>query len=259
MITVNTWLPVFPGFYGTFFEPDEENEMDSINSERHSLGLPEIKDSYAFEFDYTEYYNQVAKECTRIVQSALEDIGFTVKFSFQKVVSSREYNFANDSIDVEVKFTKATWKKIRKYLKENVDSFKKYLLSRYKSRDGFSSWYSYYPEDWNLPIDDLDNVSHKVGSILQFILENEGFFYEDLYESCNDIYLLCENYDELVNAFVCEECDTIITAEDSLREYNEQLEKESAKMRSFGVENFSVKSFAQWSKENPITCECEGE
>ena len=54
-----TFLPVFKGFYGSIFEPDETNEIDYINELRAEKELPEI-DYDDCKFNYSEYYKDVS-------------------------------------------------------------------------------------------------------------------------------------------------------------------------------------------------------
>ena len=41
-LSFETYLPVFTGFYGTIFEPDESSEIEGINELRESKGLKPI-------------------------------------------------------------------------------------------------------------------------------------------------------------------------------------------------------------------------
>ena len=43
MKKIETYLPLFPGFYGTIFEPYEDSEIDCINEVRKEKGLDEIR------------------------------------------------------------------------------------------------------------------------------------------------------------------------------------------------------------------------
>ena len=55
LISVGTYLPVFPGFYNTIFEfNDEDQEIDYYNDERESKGLSELEYDQ-FDFDYRAY------------------------------------------------------------------------------------------------------------------------------------------------------------------------------------------------------------
>ena len=58
--TFETWLPLFPGFYGTHFELDTENYIYSENSERKYNNQTQI-DYDCLEIDYTGYQNKVVQ------------------------------------------------------------------------------------------------------------------------------------------------------------------------------------------------------
>ena len=73
--------------------------------------------------------------------------------------------------------------KVNKYLRDNFDAFSKYIKERYTSCDGFISYYSNDATEWA----DWSEDSHKCGSVLQFICDNEGieepYMFDDLHIS----------------------------------------------------------------------------
>lgn len=200
-LQVDTWLPVFSGFYGTIWETDsdEEMELENINEERKKKGLEPIEWDVV-EWDYKEYKTGVVEGITSRIDADLRAMGLVFGVRFQELRSPREYNFANDSIDVEILITRANTKKILAYLKEHSAEFSEYLKERYTTRSGFISSYSPDVETW------LDGEttahSHKLGSVLQFILENENGerYEEEIYERLhsNGVFLTAANYSELV-------------------------------------------------------------
>lgn len=173
-----TYLPIFPGFYGTIFEPSESDEIEYVNQERTEKGLPELN-SGDMEFDYDGYELECSKACVSAVETKLQELGLVRKIKFEKLVSPKEYNFANDSINVCI-----DWKveETKTYLLDHMDDFRAHLKDRYTSCSGFISSYSAYPSDW---LDDL-NHCHKLGSALEFILINEGYDSEMLYYDAID-------------------------------------------------------------------------
>jgi hypothetical protein len=191
MKTINTYLPVFPGFYSTIFEPDEQFEMDYINELRLEKGLEEVKFD-DIEFDYSDYYNQVAKSVTNVVYNELKD--FVKDIKFEEVISPKYYNYSNDSINVEITLTKENERKILSYLSENKDYFDKYLKDNYTSRSGFIPYYDNSITEFML--DKPLEHKHKLGSILNFICENEGITQDTLYYGM-EAYLTAKNFNEL--------------------------------------------------------------
>lgn len=203
---VDTWLPVFSGFYGTIWETDsmEESEIDHINETRHEKGLLPVKWDDV-EWDCKGYQQDVAKGVTFDVIQKLQDLGCIHDGKYQELRSPREYNFANDSINVQFTLSAKNVLNIQKYLKDNEAAFDKYIIDRYSSRSGFISSYSKDFETWvgNNLGDTLDHP-HKLGSVLNFILWNEeGQGYEySLYEHVigNGAFLTAKNYTELTEA-----------------------------------------------------------
>ena len=173
-IKVESYLPIFPGFYNTLFQADEERV---------------IEEPYKFDdFDYKTYEKEVGEKATEVVEEWLED--FNIKVKFQSVSSPREYNFANDSIHVEYILAKDSMKKILDYLKEHREEFEQDLKDRYTSRSGFMSFHSTEADEWITDLKSGKDLSHKLGSVLEFILKNEGHDDEDLYYKVSDsVYL----------------------------------------------------------------------
>lgn len=186
---IKTYLPVFPGFYGTIFEPSEDSEIEYVNDERKKKGLPKV-DFDDMRFNYDEYRNDVAKKACNFLERELSDYVKSIKFD--ELRSPRFYNYSNDSINciIEPKI-----KPIRKYLSDNSEAFDQYLKDQYTSYDGFISSYDNNRGDFmeGQPF----AHRHKLGSILEFICQNEGINQESLYYGCDDCYLSVTNFEEL--------------------------------------------------------------
>ena len=177
--SIQSFLPVFNGFYSTVFEPDEESTIES----------PYKYDDY--EFDYSEYNQRVSKACVNQIERKLAELGFNIQIVFEALISPREYNFANDSINVLYKLKPSDVKGINDYLKANVNEFDAYITERYTSRSGFMSWYSNDFQDWFKEyLTNKDKLAHVFGAVLEFIFANENYTAFDLYEDiCSDCYL----------------------------------------------------------------------
>lgn len=201
LLKVDTWLPIFSGFYGTIWESDgetEENELDEINRKRREKEMPPVTWEEV-RWSYEEYKQNVVRGITRRIEKDLQALRLVSSIKFQEVRSPREYNFTNDSINVEISITKANTKNILTYLQDYIEEFSIYLKDKYTSYDGFCSSYSPDVSGW------LDGETvghgHKLGSVLQFILWNEnGQDYEQsIYEnlSGNGVCVYAENFEEL--------------------------------------------------------------
>ena len=175
---VGTWLPLFPGYYNTFLEPDETSEIEWYNEEHYT-----DFDFDDFIFNYDDYYNTININSCNFVEGILQKLNLIKSIKFEGMRSPKFYNFSNDAIDIEVEMSPKNMIFILDYLKEHKIEFSTYLLNHYKSRDGFLSSYSYNFDDWY----NKESLvhSHKLGAILQFIIFNEeeeeelmSFYYE---------------------------------------------------------------------------------
>lgn len=196
---IETYLPKFDGFYCTIWESDSkaDQEIEYINEQRNAKGLPDAKFD-RFEFDYSDYNMQVVKGIAAYVENVLKKEGFISGIWVQNIHSPREYNFANDSCNIEVKLTHKNYKAIEAFLITHKEAFAKYL-ERYTSRSGFISYYGNTIEsflDGNLQ--EALHHKHKLGSILEFICDELEVTSEDIYDHV-EAYLSVINYDELIN------------------------------------------------------------
>jgi hypothetical protein len=195
---IETWLPVFPGFYCTAFEAYEDDEIHDINYQRESKDLPSI--SYAdCTWDYDEYQNKIAEKACEFIQDNLSD--FITKIEFQSVWSPREYNFRNDSVNINVILSDDNIKSIKEYLINHSEDFSTYLWEKYTSRSGFIPFHSNKLSDWLISIDECLADKHKLGSILNFIVWNIlDDPLEDMISYCSDcLFISATNYYELIN------------------------------------------------------------
>lgn len=175
---IETWLPIFPGFYNTIFE--YSNEDSDIEAYEQETGKEDLNWDN-FTWDYKDYNNRVAKACCEAIENELKSM-FDIVINFQNVSSPREYNFANDSINIEVVISKGSLSHLRDYLVKNISEYQEYIRRKYTSCDGFISRYSNNAYTWiNDYMFKLDDNGHYLGSILQFVLSNEEFTEEDLY------------------------------------------------------------------------------
>lgn len=198
---VETWLPVFSGFYGTIWETDydEENEIEWINEQRTEKKLAPITWDDV-EWDYEGYRQAVAKGATKWIGETLKREGFISGYVFRELRSPREYNFANDAIDVEFTLSTVNREKIQEYLEEHLEKFTEYISDTYTSCSGFISFYSNDATEWLADLDATLEHRHKLGAVLSFILENEDEeielkICEDLHG--NGVMLQAKNYEEL--------------------------------------------------------------
>lgn len=176
---VSTWLPVFTGFYESIFDPTD-NYLESETN----LSLDEYKDYYETLFRAgvsQEFFNEnlcMYLNCVKGLEGAAEYIcnslacldsaDIIIDTVWESLQSPKYYNFSTDSINCEIEYNADL---LAKYLKENEKELIEYLKGKYTSRDGFSSSYT---SDLGYWIDPENHGAHEVGSLLQFVLENEN-------------------------------------------------------------------------------------
>lgn len=181
-----TWLPIFPGFYGTYYE-DYEADDQAINDKIELLAEeyklhPRVISALRnrggnwdlLNIDYSEFHDECAKRCCDWVEDQLKALfGESFKVVYERVHSPREYNFANDSIYATITMDVA---KVIDYLNAHRGEFAEYLKRCYTSCDGFWSHYSPEINEW-LPEDATEDTvewnDHQTGAVLDFILRNE--------------------------------------------------------------------------------------
>lgn len=191
MKKVQTWLPIFSGFYNTIWEP----KIERINEQRKEKGFEPITHDDC-NWDNSEYEDRIARAVTNHIGNTLVVNGFISSYKFEELRSPREYNFKNDSINV----TFVPYKRmINAYLTDHTDEFAKHLAATYTSRSGFISSYPNTVAEFmqDNPLDD----KHKLGAILNFILRNEEvseiYIYEDV--TCNTEGITATNYSALID------------------------------------------------------------
>lgn len=202
MKTIETYLPVFSGFYGGYFESEAdyqaENEYEYFKDTYY-----EDLDFDDLDFDYQSFYNECAECMVFEVRDELVSLGFVSDIDYQRINSPKYYNFANDSIYVAIKLKDENITNIMNYLSVWTEEFAEYIKGKYTSRDGFISSYSNSIEDW-LNTESLEHP-HKLGSILDFILENEGFEESELHfrvmETYSPILEIKNDINELIKSY----------------------------------------------------------
>lgn len=193
--TIKTWLPVFPGFYNTCWEPDSK-----LAEHCREEGHPDFK--WWDNFDNGAYMLECVKLCAEVLHNWLPKESGVKAIRVENVVSPEEYNFENDAANIALDINPAQFTRwIRSYIKANSESWSAYLLARYKSRDGFMSFYPHEADEWeamtqNFTLFDADKDAsnrmarvfpeHWAAAFLNFYYHNEredaGF---SLYEECS--------------------------------------------------------------------------
>jgi hypothetical protein len=170
---IESYLPLFTGFYNTQFECDCED------------GYIEDGKTYDdYEWDYTEYHNRIAETVTELVADKLKS-QFDITTEYQNLVSPKYYNFSNDSINVKYTLGENTLKKLLTFILDDFDEFDAYINYNYSSRDGFMSFYSNKGIDWIADyLMNEEKLNHVFGAILEYCIDYDlEDLVMDLYDS----------------------------------------------------------------------------
>ena len=185
---------IFHGFYESIFcYTDElydfkEELKDEIYDE---TGLTVEVDHEYYNFEH--YKNDISKKymefyIDKIIDILPYDITEHEDFLFELinkntiVDSPKYYNYRSDNIFSEIKTNKWTLKQIKNYTL-NMDGSKDYIINNFKSYDGFISFISNDPEEWE-KLDIMDYEENMFISLLDMliILDNKENLFNISYE-----------------------------------------------------------------------------
>ncbi len=194
MKKIESYLPLFDGFYSTLFEYCREDGDIEWHNQEHQTDL-----NYDdFNWNYTERNDRISEQVCSIVNGLLSDEDINMTINFQKLVSPKYYNFTNDSINCEYVISQKEYDLIVDYLKSNWTEFENWIKDRYTSRDGFISSHSNNAEIWINNMKSESHLEHNFGSVLEFILQNQDYYSSSVYDEIQDDYIDFEPKKELV-------------------------------------------------------------
>ena len=80
---VETWLPIFPGFYYTIFSFDDEDyEIEYYEEQREQAGHKKHPEHDEYQFDYEGYETEYCNRMTSAIEAELKSLGFiTVSYT----------------------------------------------------------------------------------------------------------------------------------------------------------------------------------
>jgi hypothetical protein len=195
MQTIKSYLPIFPGFYNTIFEPelDIESELEHWETE---LGR-KVEES-ELDFDYKEYEETVGERaCNFIEETVREFLSDTFTVEFEGIDSPREYNFRNDSINCTFHYEPEDITRMIYLAFSDRNLAAEYLEGKFKSRSGFISFYGFYDLDqWGREyLPKIQNDPVIFASILELAIlahmeETERGLVENMYYYSSDCMFL---------------------------------------------------------------------
>ena len=194
MKKIESYLPLFDGFYNTLFEYDNEDDDIQYYNDEYGTDF----DYEDFNWNYTERNERISEKICGILESLLSDENLKMTINFQNLVSPKFYNFSNDSINCEYVISQEQYNLVIDYLKSNWTNFEAWIKNRYTSRSGFISSHSNNPEVWMNNMKSESHLEHNFGAVLEFILQNEGYESFNVFELIQDDYIEFEQIEETV-------------------------------------------------------------
>jgi len=198
--TIETIAPGFSGFYASMWEFDYDYVITDINEIREEKELDPI-DSNSIDVDNTSYKNYIGKEyCKALVSNVLHNSILMVEF--KEIDSPREYNFTTDKIVCDVIIDTD---KVSEWVKDNRETLAEYVQERFKSRDGFTPFYSNDIEVWDEATNGFTNFDFEDGwvyinGIMEVMFDENTDQEMDLYSNMERYYSeYVTNFDELIN------------------------------------------------------------
>jgi len=225
---IETFLPIFNGFYETFWEYNDGEVIGNINEIREENNLKHINYDHLV-INYDQYAKDISLILCDAVQNSLRQ--FIKEIEFKKIYNPKEYNFANDSINCIIT---PEIDNIKKFIYDHKELFIQYLKDNYTSYSGFMPYYDNDFEIWEEETNNFVNFntnSHYLGSILQFIANikeiDNYYLYNIIMDDLNNTEYI-KNIDQCFTNFICSSCSHFIenkkTKED-LKKYYKIMKK----------------------------------
>jgi hypothetical protein len=186
MKTIESYLPIFPGFYNTIFDDDSaiDNAMQNIEED---LEEGQSIDFVDIDWGHKDYMDRVANAAIGSIENYLRHDGFSIGINFDAVYSPREYNFGNDVINCTYDVNQEDFNSLIDYLKANISEFDAFVEEKYSSRSGFMSFFATDLDTWfnEYLKDDSDKFERAFAGLLEFYLENEQYTIENMLDDCS--------------------------------------------------------------------------
>lgn len=177
---IETFCPLFPGFYNTVFEPCEDDEIYSFNKENDkNLSYDD------FKWDYDDYRRRLATTFVESFESEFQEI-IPAEIKYQSISSPAYYNFSNDSINIEVELD---FPRFMEIVNEKKEDIREYILVNYTSRDGFNSFHSNNVDVWCDPEYVLEFIQHRVGALMEALMLTLIDYDETIYWAEGERYI----------------------------------------------------------------------
>ena len=174
---VNTFLPLFTGFYNSFYDAEVDSAEEFIIEEYNEANYTNLKyDDFNFTVDWVGYSKEI---CERIIEYIKEQKECLILgYEFQELITPKYYNFDTDSINIELDIDFTV---LLSLMRENAEALAEKISERYTTQSGFISYHSPDIHDWFEDVENkTENMKHKVGAILEMLFEDEFVDYLEM-------------------------------------------------------------------------------
>lgn len=199
-MTFSTYLPVFPGFYGTIFDCSETWESCEFDSEPDfrerypeldDIPMETIENKSWEAVDWRAAHVAVTRHCVETLPKFLPEL--VVAAEFEEMRSPREYNFDNDAGDCKIT---VDLPRLRRLLSRHKTELAAFLKRRYTSCDGFISFHPNDIAGWKEKTCNFTELDgHYLGALLDFAaeLEHGDGAEKEMFEIANVNEVYCNN------------------------------------------------------------------
>lgn len=186
---IESWLPLFPGYYETVFDNTAEDmryvftqeELDFI--EEHGDKYTDAAELAIEMVDWNKCEELKSKRIVNAVGDLLKEENLISDIEYNSTYNPKEYNFKTDSINVTYTFTEENRQEIIDIILGHWNKWEQDIKDKFTSRDGFISFHSNDANDksWELGrlFDNKDGC--KIGIVLEFILKLRNYNVEAIY------------------------------------------------------------------------------
>ena len=207
----------FSGFYDSLWSGMIDSEVESFAEYENELQEsqeyhPETFQPEELRVDVTKFawehmhyqgaYLDIAKYYAEAFGRKLDELAADIDpdappcaLVFNRMDSPREYNFVTDQIDVELSEEFVNWMFAQSEADGHAELIKT-LERRHKSRDGFSSFYSWHLSDWiKRPVSEWDY--HELRSLLEAVfpeMDSSDVQMDLYYEVTDDSYTVFDSH-----------------------------------------------------------------
>ena len=200
----------FPGFYESVLsqELDREEEMlagsltgDGDYGDVDGPEFPGVSASDACNAiynaaSYRDAHNALARSWSEVFADMLaRECNVKWALTFESMHSPREYNFTTDRVFVTLPVEDFAIMRAAC----DAEAFADILREEFTSRDGFSSFYSNDPEDWDKPLAEYDH--NEAGAVLLAYMRTHWEDYDDMavFERLTEGSAFSEALDEAID------------------------------------------------------------